>query len=231
MWSIGKKLIKDMITLKEVKNNSQILEFINQTEKAMEALSYTNHGLRHSNIVSDRALQISKAINLSDREGELSAIAGFCHDMGNFLTRTYHHFFGAQLFSQVFIGKMDPKELATIMQAISNHDKDEMNFVSPVSAVLVLADKSDVHRSRVTDTNMEEIKSDIHDRVNYATHESAIKVDKQKKRITLTLRIDTNFCPIIEYFEIFTERMVFCRKAAQFLGYDFGLVINKFRLL
>jgi metal-dependent HD superfamily phosphatase/phosphodiesterase len=220
-----------MLTLEDVKKNTQILEFINQTEEAMEALRYTNHGLRHSEIVSERALAIAKAIGLSEREGELAAIAGFCHDMGNFLTRTSHHFFGAQLFSQVFIGKCDPKELTVIMQAISNHDKDEMNFVHATSAILVLADKSDVHRSRVAKQSMEETKSDIHDRVNYATTESDIKIDKSKKKITLTLKIDTNFCPVMEYFEIFTERMVFCRKAAQFLGYDFGLVINSFRLL
>lgn len=220
-----------MITLDDVKNNSQILEFINQTEKALEALSYTNHGLRHSNVVADRAIEISKVIGLSPRDGELAAIAGFCHDMGNFMTRTYHHYFGAVLFQQVFGGKMDSKELAAIMQAIANHDKEEMNFVSAVAAVLVLADKSDVHRSRVAEQTMEETKADIHDRVNYATKESRVKIDKEKKNITLILKIGTNFCPVMEYFEIFTDRMVFCRKAAQFLGYDFGLVINKFRLL
>ena len=220
-----------MVTLRDVKNNPQILEFINQTEIAMEALSYTNHGLRHSNVVAERAMQIARSIGLSERESELAAISGFCHDMGNFMTRTFHHFFGAMLFSQVFLGKFEPKELAMIIQAISNHDKDEMNFVYPISAVLVLADKSDVDRSRVTEKDMAKIKEDIHDRVNYAARESKVEVNKTKKRITLTLKIDTNFCPVMEYFEIFTERMVFCRKAAQFLGYDFGLVINKFRLL
>jgi len=220
-----------MTTLEDVKSNPQILEFINQTEQAMNALRYTNHGLRHSNVVSQRAQEIAKSIGLSARDGELAAIAGFCHDMGNFLTRTFHHFFGAQLFSQVFIGTCDPKELTIIMQAIANHDKDEMNFVHNVSALLVLADKSDVHRSRVAKQTMEETRADIHDRVNYATTDSTIKVDRAKKKITLTLKIDTNFCPVMEYFEIFTERMVFCRKAAQFLGYDFGLVINSFRLL
>lgn len=220
-----------MITLNDVKQNIQILEFISETEQAMEALSFTNHGLRHSNIVSERAKQIALGIGLSEREAELSAIAGFCHDMGNFMTRTYHHFFGATLFSQVFLGQFDAKELAMIMQAISNHDKEEMNFYNPIAAVLVLADKSDVDRSRVTKTDAEHFKHDIHDRVNYAATESKLKVEKNKKKITLTLKIDTNFCPIMEYFEIFTERMVFCRKAAQFLGYDFGIVINKFRLL
>ncbi len=220
-----------MITLNDVKKNLQILEFINQTEEAMEALKYTNHGLRHSNVVSERAIQIAKNLGLSEREGELAGIVGFCHDMGNFMTRTYHHFFGAVLFGQVFTNKFEPRELAMVMQAISNHDKEEMNFTHNISAILVLADKSDVDRSRVTAKDPEHFKDDIHDRVNYATRESMVKVEKEKKRITLTLKIDTNFCPVMEYFEIFTDRMVFCRKAAQFLGYDFGLVINKFRLL
>lgn len=220
-----------MITLEDVKNNPQITEFIAQTERAMEALSYTNHGFRHSNIVAERAMEIAKGVGLDKREQELSAIAGYCHDMGNFLTRRIHHFLGATLFHQVFGATMDPKELSIVMQAIANHDKDEMNFVNSVSAILVLADKSDVDRSRVSKQTMEETKADIHDRVNYAATDSKIKIEKEKKRITLTLKIDTNFCPIIEYFEIFTERMTFCRKAAQFLGYDFGLVINSFRLL
>lgn len=220
-----------MITLDDVKKNPQILEFINQTEQAMEALKYTNHGLRHATIVSDRCMQIAKAIGLQAREAELAGIAGFCHDIGNFMTRTFHHFFGAMLFSQVFNSTFDPKELAMIMQAISNHDKEEMNFTHHISAILVLADKSDVDRTRVTDKELTHMKTDIHDRVNYAARESMLKIEPSKKRITLTLKIDTNFCPVMEYFEIFTERMVFCRKAAQFLGYDFGLVINKFRLL
>ncbi len=229
-----------MVTLDDVKKNPQILEFINQTEEAMTALSYTNHGLRHSNVVAGRATQIAKSIGLPEREGELAAMAGFCHDMGNFMTRTFHHFFGALLFGQVFTNQFDPKELAMIIQAISNHDKEEMNFTHNISAILVLADKSDVDRSRVTEKSIEKIKEDIHDRVNYAARESKLKIEKKpsfakasegRGKITLALKIDTNFCPVIEYFEIFTERMIFCRKAAQFLGYDFGLVINSFRLL
>ena len=220
-----------MISLEDVKKNPYISEFIKQTEESMTAISYTNHGLRHTNIVADRALSIAKKMGHSQREAELAGIAGFCHDMGNFMTRSYHHYFGAILFQQVFGDKFEPRELAVVMQAISNHDKEEMEFTHPVSAILVLADKSDVDRSRVTGKDMKKIKEDIHDRVNYATRGSKLNIDKEKKKISLTLKIDTNFCPIIEYFEIFTERMVFCRKAAQFLGYDFGLVINNFRLL
>ncbi|MCX6724132.1 MAG: HD domain-containing protein [Candidatus Staskawiczbacteria bacterium] len=220
-----------MITLNDVKNSPQVVNFINQTERAMTALHYTNHGLRHTNLVAERASQIAKGIGLSQREAELASIAGFCHDMGNFMTRTFHHYYAALLFHQIFQHEFEPEEISTVMQAIANHDKEEMNFSHSVSSVLVLADKSDVNRTRVTEKDINKIKLDIHDKVNYATTESNLKIDKTKKRITLTLKIDTNFCPIMEYFEIFTERMVFCRKAAEFLGYEFGLVINKFRLL
>jgi hypothetical protein len=220
-----------MITLSQVKKNPQILEFIRQTESALSALSYTDHGFRHCNLVADRARTIAQNINLGKKDTELAAIASFCHDMGNFLSRTYHNYFGPLLFHQVFQNEFDPKDLTTVMQAIANHDKEEMNFTNSISAVCVLADKSDVHRSRVTTKAINEIKGDIHDRVNYATKESRLKIDKAKKRITLTLKIDTNFVPIMEYFEIFTERMVFCRRAAKYLGFNFGLVINNFKLL
>lgn len=222
-----------MITLNDVKNNPQILAFIKKTEETLSALSFTDHGLRHLNLVVDRAVSIGKRIGMEKRDQELSAIVAFCHDLGNFLSRSHHNYFAAILFYETFKEKFSPDEMATIMQAISNHDKqqEDINFVSKVAAVVVLADKSDVHRSRVIVKNIEDIKSDIHDRVNYATTESSIKVDSSKKRITLKLKIDTNFVPIMEYFEIFTERMVFCRKAAEFLGYSFGLIINNIRLL
>lgn len=226
-----------MLNLNDVQKNPQILEFINQTDKAMQALSYTNHGLRHAEIVAERAMQIAKSIGLLPREIELCGIAGFCHDMANFMSRTNHHYFAGLLFNQVFTGQFEAKEMAQIMQAVAEHDKPEMIFTSSVAAVLVIADKSDVDRSRVSQIKMEDIKQDIHDRVNYATTGSNLKVDNpsassgRAKRITLTLKIDTNFVPIMEYFEIFTERMAFCRTAAKFLGYDFGLIINKFRLL
>jgi uncharacterized protein len=220
-----------MITLNEVKENEQVLNFIKQTEEAMRALAYTDHGIRHASVVSETAKNVAKEIGLSERDGELASIAGFCHDMGNFMTRTNHHYYGALLFHQIFQGKFEPEEISTIMQAISNHDKEEMNFTHKISAILVLADKSDVDRSRVLEKKVEEIKKDIHNRVNYATTESKLKVEKKDKEIILSLKIDTNFVPIMEYFEIFTDRMMFCRKAAEFLGYKFGIVINQTRLL
>jgi hypothetical protein len=117
------------------------------------------------------------------------------------------------------------------MKAIANHDKYEMKFSDPISAIVVLADKSDVRRERVIVKDLKIIKSDIHNRVNFAVKSSRLGIDKKKKRITLVLRIDTSFVPVMEYFEIFTERMVYCRKAAEYLGYQFNLVINNFKLL
>ena len=222
-----------MLTLSQVKKNQQVLEFIRQTETTLAALSFTDHGLRHANLVADRAKTIAKEIGLNENNQGLAAIASFCHDMGNFISRSHHNYFASLLFYQVFNKDFVAQDLVTIMQAIANHDKsqEDMSFASPISAIVVLADKSDVHRSRVISQKMEDIEKDIHDRVNYATKESRLRVDKAKKRITLTLKIDTNIVPIMEYFEIFTDRMVFCRLAAQYLGYNFGLIINKFRLL
>jgi len=220
-----------MMNLKEVNNNPYLLEFIKQAEKKLAVLQYTSHGLDHCNLVADRARTVAKEINLGEREQEIAAIAGFSHDFGNFLSRTYHNYLGAVTFQQLFKDDFPPNEMASLMQAIANHDKDEMEFTDPVSAVLVLADKSDVRRSRVTVKDKKLIASDIHNRVNYATNASKLGIDKADKIITLSLEIDTNFVPIIEYFEIFTDRMVYCRKAAQYLGYRFSLVINNFKLL
>ena len=224
-----------MITFSKIKNNSHLLEFIKQSERALKNEGYTNHGLAHVQLVADRARTVAREMGLSKEEQEMAAISGFCHDMGNFLIRSYHQYFGALLFYQVFKNEFPIAQVSEIMQAIASHDsshyKEEMNFSSPVSAILVIADKSDVRRERVYTKDLREIKSDIHSRVNYATYWSKLKIDNRKKKITLTLKIDTKFVPIIEYFEIFTQRMVYCRKAAKYLGYKFGLLINNFKLL
>ena len=221
-----------MLTLNQVKKNPQVLEFIKQTESSLAVSGYTEHGLDHANLVASRARTIAREIGLTKRDQELTAIAGFCHDMANFLSRTNHHYFGALLFNQVFNKDFDPEESTLIMQAIANHDKEEkVEFSNSISAVLILADKSDVRRSRVITEAIDEIKSDIHDRVNFATKTSRLGINQKTKRITLSLKIDADFVPIMEYFEIFTDRMVYCRKAAKYLNYNFGLVINSFKLL
>ena len=230
-----------MLTFQDIKKHPKVLEFINQSEIALKALDYTEHGLRHAKLVAREAKNLAKQINLSERGQDLAAIAGFCHDMGNFLGRSQHHYWGALLFHQIFSAKggsasggkddFTPKELVWIIQAISNHDKNTMKLTEPISAIVVLADKSDVHRSRVTVKSLEKIKIDIHDRVNYAVTKSDLSVNKAKKQIILTLKIDRKFVPVIEFFEIFTERMTYCRQAANYLGYKFHLVINNFKLL
>lgn len=220
-----------MITLKEIKENKLVQEFIERSRYTLLVLGYTDHGIGHANLVSQRARTIAKEIGLSKRDQELSAIAGYLHDWANFLSRDYHHYYGALLFLDFFKNEFLPSELARVSQAICNHDKYEMKFSNPLIAVLVIADKSHVSRERVLEKDIQKIKKDIHNRVNYAVKQSYLKINKPKKRISLVLKIDTSFIPVMEYFEIFTERMIFCRKAADYLGYKFGLVINNFKLL
>ncbi|MFA7662679.1 MAG: HD domain-containing protein [Patescibacteria group bacterium] len=215
----------------EVLKNPKVNEFIDQAGRVLKVEGYTEHGRRHCGLVSTRAEKLATEIGLEKHQVELCAIAGYCHDMGNFMGRTEHHYWGALLFGQIYIDIYDIKDVAAVMQAISNHDKDEMKFSSDLSALVVIADKSDISRDRVLVKDKKEISRDIHDRVNYATTKSDLKVDSKKKAIKLILEIDTDFVPIMEYFEIFTERMSYCRKAAQYLGYSFEIEINKIKLL
>ena len=219
-----------MITLKEVKENEKIKEFISQTEKYLNALGYTDHGQRHVNIVSDRARKIARTLELSKEEEESSAISGYCHDMGNFLGRDNHNFCFALLFSQIYINEIDPRSLSSIMQAIAGHDKDELKINNNIMACLILADKSDVHRTRVKEKNIKKIAEDIHDRVNYAVINNDLKISKKNRQIILKLVIDTKITEPMDYFEIFLDRMIFCRKAAEYLKYKFVLIINNFKL-
>lgn len=219
------------LTLKQVKGDARINSFIDQTDKYISALGYTDHGRRHSDIVSDRSKKIARKIKLSEHEQEIAAIAGWCHDMGNFLGRTQHHYWGAMLFSQCYINQADnPEDVAKIAQAIVSHDKDDLKIVDKVTACLIIADKSDVHRNRVTNKNMKSIKEDIHDRVNYAVTDNHLSIDHKKKTIVLSLTLDTKFTSIMDYFSIFVERMNYCQKAAEYLKYEFHLKINNTKL-
>lgn len=220
-----------MLTLADVQRNPYINTFIQRSKEALSFYHYTDHGFDHVNLVAKRAKGLAKKIGLSNVEQELCAIAGFCHDMGNFIDRKNHEYWGALLFFEIFKNKMAPKELSLVMQAIANHDDYYAKVLNPISAVLILADKSDVRRSRVIIKNRKIIQTDIHNRVNFAVTSNKFKVDPKRKRITLQLEIDTDFVPVMEYFEIFTQRMVQCRKAAKFLNYKFGLIINNFKLL
>jgi len=220
-----------MLSLNEIKKHPGIKECIKKSEDYLNYLGYTDHGLRHVNMVADRARSLAKNIGLGEREQELSAIAGYCHDMGNFLQRTNHCYTGAMIFSQLFLEKTTDKTgVLEIMQAIANHDEHKFEIINKIGAILILADKSDVHRSRVKNKTPENIKRDIHDRVNYSVVDSSFKINKAKKELVLRLKIDTKITGAMEYFEIFNERMILCRKAAEFLKLKFTLIINNFKL-
>ncbi|MGB9680988.1 MAG: HD domain-containing protein [Minisyncoccia bacterium] len=217
--------------IEKITNHPHILEFIKLSEESLKANGYTNHGLSHCQLVAKRAQKLAKDLKFNKEIQDLSYIAGFCHDMGNFLNRKNHHLLGALLFYDLFKSEIETNQLITIIQAIALHDKKEMNFINPVSAILVIADKSDVRRERVYSKNIEIIKKDIHNRVNYAVYQSDLKVDFKEKTINLFLKIDTDFVPLMDYFEIFTQRMIYCRKSAHYLGYRFHLFINNIQML
>ena len=219
-----------MITFEQVKANPQIHQFIKQSAEYLQDMGYTDHGFRHVGIVADRAGKIARNLKFNKLDTESTKIAGYCHDMGNFLGRSYHHYWGGMLFHQVFNQDGEIKQVADIMEAIVAHDKEEVKIMSRVSAAAIIADKSDVHRSRVLARKVDKIKADIHDRVNYAVTDNHLDVYPDKKIIRLSLVIDEKFSQPMTYFEIFTGRMVYCRTAAEYLGYKFSLEINKFKL-
>jgi len=214
-----------------IKENEIIKTWLCNAYHITKEMSLTEHGLKHAEFVSLRALEIAKKLNLDKRNQDLSLSAAYTHDIGNFLSRTYHHYFGSLLLFDILKDKINIKDLTIIMQAVANHDKEDMKLVHPVSAITIIADKSDVRRERVLEHDMKKIKEDIHDRVNYATIDNKLTVDFSNKTITLKLKIDTSVCPIMEYFEIFTVRMNYCRLSAEYLGYHFSLIINNFKLL
>lgn len=218
------------LTLEEVKKNPFVDNFIRQTEKYLEALGYTDHGPRHVGIVADRCMMLARRLKLNQHEIELAGIAGYCHDMGNFLGRTQHHYWAAMLFSQIFIPSGNPADISRIMQAIVSHDKNELKIVDKLAAILIIADKSDVHRDRVVGHNAAGHTADIHDRVNFAATSNSLKINPLRKQIILKITIDTREANPMDYFEIFSERMSFCRVAAEYLGYRFVLIINNFKL-
>ncbi len=220
-----------MITFEDIKNNPLINEYIKRTEQYMKSIGYTDHGFGHIEIVARRSQEIAQVAGLSKREQELAAMAGYCHDMGNFLGRTQHHYWAALLFSQITQNQLAPAEVSAVMQAIAAHDKEDVDVPSKLTACLVIADKSDVRGSRVFDKSSANLIQDIHDRVNNAVIENKLLLNSKKKTITLKLKINTKQAPVMEYFEIFSERMTYCRHSAKTLGWKFELMINDFRLL
>ena len=219
-----------MITFEEVKKNEEIQALINGAQEQLDAIGYTEHAERHINIVAERCGQILRTLGYDEHTVELGKIAGYLHDIGNAINRHDHAHSGAILAYQILKDMgMSPEDRAQILMAIGNHDEETGTAVNNISAALILADKSDVHRSRVTNTNIATF--DIHDRVNYAVTDANLEVDARERKITLRLKIDTEICPVLNYFQIFMDRTMMSKCAAKFLNIWFELVINDTKLL
>jgi uncharacterized protein len=221
---------RPVVSLEDVRRDHEVQVFVRKADENLGVLGYTEHGPRHCGLVADIAHNVLLRLGYPQRTAELAAIAGYLHDIGNGINRLDHGI-GAALLSRHILERlgMGPDEYAEVMCAIGNHEEEYGQAVSPLAAAVILGDKSDVHRSRVRVIDPD--TDDIHDRVNMATTRSFLKVDAEVRTITLELEIDTDIIQVMQYFEIFLDRMVMCGRAAEFLGCKFGLVINGTRLL
>ena len=223
-----------MITVAEIKNDEEVKVIMSIAESQIEALGFTEHSVRHSSIVSKWAGEILDSIGAEQRRVELAQIAGYLHDIGNSVNREDHAQSGALLAYNILTRMGMPyKEAAEIMMAIGNHDEQQGLPVSDITAALIIADKADVHKSRVRTniTRMSMGNLNIHDRVNLAAEKSFVHVDEKTNEIILNITINTDLCPVMDYFEIYFKRMQLCRRAADFLDRKFGLMISNVRLL
>ncbi len=217
-----------MVSYQDIVQNDAVKTYIMKADETLTALGYTEHSFAHVGIVAKEAGRLLEQLGYSDREQELARIAGYLHDIGNVVNRVDHAQSGAVMAFRILDNlQMEPAEIATVIAAIGNHDEKTAFPVNPVAAALILADKSDVRRSRVR--SKETITFDIHDRVNYSVVASENRIEKDELELHLT--IDTEICSVMDYFEIFLERMMLCRKAAEALGLRFRLIINGQKLL
>jgi len=218
------------LTVEKVKRDPEVQALMAGGDQLLAAMGYTEHGSRHCSWVSSVAYNVLTRLGFPEREAELASIAGFLHDLGNVAGRHRHEQSGALLARDILLRLGLPyAEVGLVLGAIGNHEEEVGQVVSNVAAALQLADKSDVHRTRVR--NPEIAAFDIHDRVNYAVEHSFLRVDDSRKSVTLELTIDTSISPVMDYFEIFLTRMILCRRAATFLGARFELEVNGSRLL
>lgn len=219
-----------MITFEQIKNNEDIKTYITKADASLKALGYTEHSFAHVGKVSADAAYILDTLGFDERTVELSRIAGYLHDIGNLVNRVDHSQSGAVMAFRILdkLG-MSADEIATVVTAIGNHDEGTGVPVNAVAAALIIADKCDVRRTRVRNSHPESF--DIHDRVNYSVEESALKVDKENKQITLELTIDSEISAVMDYFQIFLGRMQMAKSAAKSLELNFSLVVNAQKLL
>lgn len=214
-----------MVTYDDVRHDPSISTYIKKADDSLACLGYTEHGFAHVGTVSRTCEYILRSLRASAHEIELAKIAAHLHDIGNLVNRSEHSQSGAVMAFRILLSKgMSAEDVATVVCAIGNHDEGTGVPVDNISAALILADKSDVRRSRVR--NRDVTTFDIHDRVNYSVTDYSLTVNKEKAEITLRLEIDTEISSVMDYFEIFLERMILCRKAAEKLGLRFRLKIN-----
>lgn len=218
------------LTAEQIKNDPQIRTYIQKADESLIALGYTEHSFGHVTKVAVEARNILKVLGKSEREQELAEITGYMHDIGNVVNRVDHAQSGAVMAFRILDNMgMDAGDIADVVTAIGNHDEHTARPVSNISAAIILADKSDVRFSRVR--NKDKATFDIHDRVNWSAKESHLAVDPVSRSVTLHLKIDTDICSVMDYFEIFLTRMTLCRKAAEWLETSFHIVINGQKLL
>jgi len=219
-----------MLTYKEITQSEAIKTYIIQADKSLEALGYTEHSFAHVMLVAETAGYILRTLGYDERTVELAKIAGYLHDIGNLVNRKDHSQSGAVMAWSILndMGCV-PSEVATIVTAIGNHDEGTGVPVNAVAAAMILADKSDVRRSRVRNTDLPAF--DIHDRVNYSVTKSSLRINEEKTNVILNLEVDTKYGSVMDYFEIFLQRMLLCRKAAEKLGLKFNLIINQQQLI
>ena len=217
-----------MVTFKDVKNNPDIRAYISKADESLIALGYTEHSFAHVTKVATTAAKILHTLGYSEHEIELVKIAGYLHDIGNIVNRIDHAQSGAVMaFRLLDRMNMPPEDIATVVTAIGNHDESTAFPVNSVAAALIIADKTDVRRSRVRNRSVAQF--DIHDRVNYSVTASEVIIAQES--ICLELTIEQEYCSVLEYFEIFLTRMLLCRKAAEALGVEFSLGINGQRMM
>ena len=213
------------VTFEEVKNNKDIKTYITKADESLLALGYTEHSFPHVHKVSELAGRILEHLGYDEHQIELARIAGYLHDIGNIVNRVDHAQSGAVMaFRLLDRMNMNPEDIATVVTAIGNHDESTAFPVNPVAAALIIADKTDVRRSRVR--NRSQSQFDIHDRVNYSVERSELRILPEEKVARLELTVDTHFSSVMDFFEIFLKRMLLCRRAAERLGVTFQLTIN-----
>ena len=219
-----------MLTFEQVQNNPAIRTYIQRADESLTALGFTEHSFAHVGMVARNAAYILETLGYPQRTVEVAKIAAFLHDIGNLVNRVDHSQSGAVMAFRILDNlDCDPEEIATIVTAIGNHDEGTGLPVNAVAAALILADKSDVRRSRVR--NQDQTTFDIHDRVNYSVKRSQLKINEEHTLIKLKLFVDTKYGSVMDYFEIFMQRMILCRTAAEKLGLQFKLMINEQQLI